>query len=107
LAFNHPEPRTRTLPSPPPPPAIAVPRCAGLLPDGEAGPRRRRPCLGVQPDAWRVSVPGSAWMCFFPGLNLSPCFSPLFTKPLRTFGFSDHEVRVTVPPLAWSMAKTN
>jgi hypothetical protein len=28
-------------------------------------------------------------MRFFPGLNLSPCcFSPLFTKPLWTFGFS-------------------
>ena len=42
-------------------------------------------------------------MRFFPGLNLSPCcLSPLFTKPLWTFGFSDYEVWVTVPPPAWS-----
>ena len=45
----------------------------------------------------------SAWMRFFPGLNLSPCcLSPLFTKPLWTFSFSDYEVWVTVPPPAWS-----
>ena len=42
-------------------------------------------------------------MRFFPGLNLSPCcLSPLFTKPLWTFGFSDYEVWVTAPPPAWS-----
>jgi len=41
-------------------------------------------------------------MRFFPGLDLSPCFRPLVTKPLWTFGFSDYEVWVTAPPPAWS-----
>jgi hypothetical protein len=51
--------------------------------------------------AGRAAGLDSAWMRFFPGLDLSSRFSPLFTKPLRTFGFSDYEVRVTVPPPAW------
>jgi hypothetical protein len=37
------------------PRGVAVSRClgwAGLLPDGEAGARRRRSCVGVQWDTW-------------------------------------------------------
>jgi hypothetical protein len=68
-----------------------------------ASPVRRRSCVGVQRDAWQDWIwilPG--WMRFSPGLDLSPCFSPLVTKPLRTFSFSVYEVWVTAPPPAWS-----
>jgi hypothetical protein len=80
----------------------AVSRCLGLLPDGEAGARRRRSCVVCRSPAGCEAGSDSAWMRFFPGLDLSPCFSPLVTKPLWTFGFSDYEVWVTVPPPAWS-----
>jgi hypothetical protein len=40
---------------------VAVSRCLGLLPDGEAGARRRRLCVGVQRDAWQDWIlPGCA-----------------------------------------------
>jgi hypothetical protein len=36
-------------------------------------------------------------MRVFPGLDLSPCFSPLVTKPLWTFSFSVYEVWAAAP----------
>jgi hypothetical protein len=81
---------------------VAVSRYLGLLPDGEVGARRRRSCVGVQWDAWQDWIlPGCA-------SSQDPTYPPvsarlsLVPKPLWTFGFSDYEVWVTVPPPAWS-----
>jgi hypothetical protein len=88
----------RDLSQSPPVTYIAVSRCRGvlglgLLPDGEAGARRRRSCVGVQRDAWQDWIlPGCASSrdSTYPPVFLARL--PLVTKPLWTFGFSDYEV---------------
>jgi hypothetical protein len=77
---------------------VAVSRCRGVL--GCCPTKRQGPDAGarVSESSGRgVAGLDSAWMRAFPGLDLSPCFSPLVTKPLRTSSFSVYEVWATVP----------
>jgi hypothetical protein len=81
---------------------VAVSRCLGLLPDGEAGARRRRSCVGVQREAWQDRImPGcassrdSTYPPVSASLSPSHCGHPAFQitrcGPL-----------VPAPPPAWS-----